>query len=36
MYKKYRDGEVFRKLSILGKSVSEKSWRISKDLFTGA
>jgi len=36
VYKKYRDGEISRKLSISEKNVSDKSCRISKDLFTGA
>jgi len=36
VYKKYRDGEIFQKLSVLRKSVLDKNYRISKDLFTGA
>jgi len=36
VYKKYRGGEISRKLSISEKNVSDKSYRISKDLFTGA
>jgi len=36
VYKKFRDNEISRKLSILGKNVSDNSRRIFKDLFTGA
>jgi len=35
MYKKYRDGEISRKLSILEKSISDKSVKFQK-IFTGA
>src|SRR5215467_5678763 len=31
---KYRNSKISRKLSILEKSVSDKSCRVSKDLFT--
>ena len=34
VFKKSRTGEISRKLSILEKNVSDKSCRISKDLFT--
>jgi len=36
MYIKYRNGKIFQKLSVLRKSVLDKNYRVSKDLFTGA